>query len=448
VKYLIVVPDGAADRPDGFDEGRTPLEVADMPVINELARRGEVGFVQTIPFGVKPGSDAANLSVMGYDPAKDLTGRSPLEVVSMGIDMKDTDVSFRVNLVTLASPDGEAPSPYTPFEELVIIDHAAGDIPSADGNEIVAYIDEILGSGDPSNEGRAKFYPGVSYRNALIVNAGQTSESGIGDVTHEAPGYDMTPPHDILGKAIGPYLPSGDGSAYFRRLMKESFSLLREHPVNVRRRSEGKRTADAIWIWGQGRRPALVPASSKYGVDGTVVAAVDLIKGIGICAGLEAPDVKGATGTLETDFSEKARVAIRAFESGKDFVFLHVEAPDECSHQGDSEGKVESLGLIDREVVAPIVDWLSARAAAGEEYRVLIVPDHRTPLSIRTHSSEPVPFVLFDSSKKIYDAGHAFSERSGKAGLAFSSGAELAEYFFSASANDKGSGTGAADTGI
>jgi 2,3-bisphosphoglycerate-independent phosphoglycerate mutase len=431
MKYLMVIPDGAADRPDGPFGDETPLEKADMPCINGLARRGRVGQVQTIPLGVKPGSDAANLAVIGYDPAKDLTGRSPLEAVSMGIDMADSDVSFRANLVTLAAPDGGPPSSDASFEDLVIIDHAAGDIPTEDGRTLIEYIDAAIGSGDPANEGRARFYPGISYRHAFIVKDGAPSASGIGDVTCEAPGYDLTPPHDVLDRPIGPNLPSGDGSGFIANLMKRSFALLSDHPINEARRAAGLHTADSVWIWGQGLRPNLVPVAEKYGVRGTVIAAVDLIKGIGLCAGLDAPGVAGATGTIDTDFGAKARTAIKAYEDGADFVFIHVEAPDECSHQGDSEGKVRSLGLIDSEVVSPVVGWLDDhRERTGERYRVLVVPDHRTPLSIRTHSSEPVPFVFFDSDQQGDDESRAFTERSGKAGVRFGSGAELADHFF------------------
>jgi 2,3-bisphosphoglycerate-independent phosphoglycerate mutase len=431
MKYLIVVPDGAADRPDGPFGKETPLELADMPRTDGLARRGKVGQVQTIPLGVKPGSDAANLAVMGYDPVKDLTGRSPLEAVSMGIDMSDTDVSFRVNLVTLTAPDGSAPTPDTPFGDLVIIDHSAGDIPTDEGGALIAYLDAALGSGEPANGGRARFYAGFSYRHVLIVKGGEPTESGIGDVLGELPGYDLTPPHDVLDMPIGPNLPSGDGSEFILNMMIGSLALLADHPVNAARRAAGLRTADAIWIWGQGRRPGLATIAEKYGVKGTVVAAVDLIKGIGLCAGLEAPGIKGATGTIDTDFGAKVRAATDAYESGDDFVFIHVEAPDECSHQGDADGKVRSLGMIDAEVIAPVVDWLEAnREKTGEDYRVLIVPDHRTPLSIRTHSSEPVPFVYFDSGAQTYDAGLAFTERCGKSGIRFDSGAALADSFF------------------
>jgi 2,3-bisphosphoglycerate-independent phosphoglycerate mutase len=435
MKYLIVVPDGAADRPYGPFGENTPLELADMPYTDGLARRGKVGQVQTIPLGVKPGSDAANLAVIGYDPAKDLTGRSPLEAVSMGIEMSGTDVSFRANLVTLVSPGGGAPSHETPFEDLIITDHSAGDIPTADGGALIEYLDAAIGSGDPANEDRIRFYPGISYRHALIVRDGELTRSGIGDVVSEAPGYDLTPPHDVLDMTIGPNLPSGDGSGFILNMMKKSFELLADHPVNVARRAAGLRTADAIWIWGQGRHPKLVPIAEKYGVSGTVVAAVDLIKGIGICAGLDAPEVKGATGTIDTDFGAKARAATDAYKSGSDFVFIHVEAPDECAHQGDADGKVRSLGMIDAELITPVVDWLeSDREKTGEDYRVLIVPDHRTPLSIRTHSSESVPFVYFDSGAQAGDGGEGrvFTERSGKTGIRFDSGAELADSFFGA----------------
>ncbi|MDR1496426.1 MAG: cofactor-independent phosphoglycerate mutase [Clostridiales Family XIII bacterium] len=437
MRYLIVVPDGAADRPGGPFGERTALELADMPRTDDLARRGKVGDVQTIPFGIKPGSDAANLAVIGYDPAKDLTGRSPLEAVSMGIDMADTDVSFRANLVTLTARDGGAPSLDIPFEELVITDHAAGDISSEDGRRLIEYVDETIGSSDPANEGRARFYPGISYRHAFIVKDGAPTESGIGDVVNESPGYDLTPPHDVLDRPIGPNLPSDEGTEFILNMMKRSFALLTDHPVNAARRAAGAHTADAVWIWGQGRRPELATITEKYGVKGTVVAAVDLIKGIGLCAGLDAPEVKGATGTLDTDFGAKARAAIDAYEGGDDFVFIHVEAPDECSHQGDAEGKVRSLSLIDAEVIAPVADWLEAnRGKTGEEYRILVVPDHRTPLSIRTHSSEPVPFVFYDSADQGDDATHAFTERSGRAGVRFSSGAKLADRFFGGGIQD------------
>jgi 2,3-bisphosphoglycerate-independent phosphoglycerate mutase len=349
----------------------------------------------------------------------------------MGIRMADTDVSFRANLVTLTSPGGGPPAPGIPFGELVITDHSAGDIPPEDGRALIEFLDAAIGSGDPANGGRARFYAGFSYRHAFIVKDGAPTESGIGDVDGESPGYDLTPPHDVLDMPIGPNLPSGEGSGFIEALMERSLGLLREHPINAARRAAGLNTADAIWIWGQGKRPELTPIPEKYGISGTVVAAVDLIKGIGICAGLKAPEVKGATGTIDTDFGAKARAAMDAYKAGSDLVFIHVEAPDECAHQGDAEGKVRSLELIDAKVAAPVVRWLEQnREATGEGYRVLIVPDHRTPLSIRTHSSEPVPFVYYSSDAPAEDGERAFTERSGTTGVRFHSGAELADSFF------------------
>jgi 2,3-bisphosphoglycerate-independent phosphoglycerate mutase len=423
MKYMILVPDGAADRIDGPLGDKTPLEVAHMPVTTRLAQHGEIGLVQTIPEGIPPGSDAANLAVMGYDPTCDLTGRSPLEAVSMGIEMADTDVSFRTNLVTLSDEEG------VPYEELRIIDHSAGDIPTEEGRELLRYIDEKLGAGDAANEGRATFFPGISYRHALIVPQGAPSAAGIGDVFAEYKAYGLTPPHDILTRRIGDHLPKGQGSAFLRSMMRKSYDLLKDHPVNVRRRAQGLRTADSIWIWGQGIRPRLSSFKDKFGIDGRVISAVDLIKGIGICAGLDSVDVEGATGTLHTNFEGKAERAIEAFRTGKDFVYLHVEAPDECGHQGDAEGKVLSLEHTDARLLKHIVDYLDG---SGEDYRILIVPDHRTPLSIRTHSSEPVPFVLYDSRGRDNspDPSKAFTERAAEAGMYFGSGSALADHLF------------------
>jgi 2,3-bisphosphoglycerate-independent phosphoglycerate mutase len=420
MRYLIIVPDGAADRHDSPLGGRTALEAANKPHIDELAKRGEVGLVRTLPPGVKPGSDAANLAVLGYDPAKDLTGRSPLEVVSMGIEMADTDVSFRTNLVTLS---GDAD---TPYEDLAIIDHAAGDISTEEGRELIEYIDAHIGSGDPAGEGRLHFWPGVSYRHALVVKDGKDTASGVGNVYGEHKGYELTPPHDILGRRVGEYMPEGRGTDFIGRLMKESYELLKDHPVNKARRERGQNTADSVWIWGEGTRPRLSSLSEKYGVGGNVIAAVDLIKGIGICAGLKPVDVEGTTGTLDTNFEGKAQAVIDSFESGASLAYVHVEAPDECSHQGDSEGKVRAIELIDEKVVAPLMEYLEN---TGEAYRILIVPDHRTPLAIRTHSSEPVPYVLFDSTQPAA-SGRIFTEDEGKSGPAYESGAELADKFF------------------
>jgi 2,3-bisphosphoglycerate-independent phosphoglycerate mutase len=393
-----------------------------MPAANALAAAGHVGLVRTIPEGVAPGSDAANLAVMGYDPAKDLTGRSPLEAVSMGIDMSGSDVAFRVNLVTL---EGEGA-----YEDLTIIDHASGDITNEESEILIKYIDEKLGSGDPANEGRLKFYPGVSYRHALIAHAGPDTASGVGDVENQADGYKLTPPHDVLTQRVGDHLPKGEGSQFITGLMEKSYPLLKDHPVNEARREKGLNPATSLWIWGQGKRPQLRSFMEKFGLTGSTVSAVDLIKGIGLCAGLDAVYVEGATGTLDTNFEGKAQAAIGEFKKGKDLVYVHVEAPDECSHQGQRAEKIKALELIDSKVLAPILEYLKG---SGEDYRVLIVPDHRTPIEIRTHSAEPVPYVLYDSREGDSldkDDNRAFSERAGEKGKFFDSGTALADVFF------------------
>lgn len=401
MKYLILVPDGAADEEIAMLGNKTPLQVAKINNINQLAQKGMVGLVRTIPPGIAPGSDAANLSVMGYDPAVFHTGRSPLEAVSMGINLSDTDVAFRTNLVTLK---GEGC-----YEDLIIEDHSAGDISSEEAKVLMEYINETLG-----REGR-QFYPGVSYRHAMIVKNGSTD-------------YDLTPPHDVLTQRVGDHLPKGRGAEFITEMMKESYRLLSGHPVNLERIKKGLNPANSIWIWGQGRKPSLSSFYDKYGIRGTAISAVDLIKGIALCAGLDSVDVEGATGTIHTNFKGKAQAAIAEYQKGQDFIYLHLEAPDECSHQGDLEGKIKSLELIDELVLKPILDYLYSR---GEAFKVLIVPDHRTPMAIRTHSATPVPYVLYNSENEaVPDPERAFHEEEGKKGRFFENGFELTDYFF------------------
>ncbi len=401
MKYLILVPDGAGDEEIAMLGNQTPLQAAKIYYMNQLAQNGKVGLVRTIPPGIAPGSDAANLSVMGYDPAVYHTGRSPLEAVSMGIPMLDTDVAFRTNLVTLQGTGS--------YEDLIIADHSAGDITSEEARILMRHIDEKLGK-----EG-IRFYPGVSYRHAMIVKDGSTD-------------YDLTPPHDVLTQRAGDYLPKGEGSIFITEMMKHSYRLLTEHPVNLERMKNGLNPANSIWIWGQGRKPKLSSFYDKYGIKGSAISAVDLIKGIALCAGLDSVDVEGATGTIHTNFRGKAQAAIEEFQKGKDFVYLHLEAPDECSHQGDLSGKIKSLELIDELVLKPILDYLDG---CDDNYRVLIVPDHRTPLAIRTHSAAPVPYVLYDSASEIEpDPKRAFHEKEGEKGQFFENGFELADYFF------------------
>lgn len=401
MKYFILVPDGAGDNPVAELDGKTPLEVAKMPMTKELAELGQVGMVQTIPEGIAPGSDAANLSVMGYDPSVYLTGRSPLEAASIGIDMKDDDIAFRTNIVTLTG-DG-------PYEDLTIIDHSSGDISTEEADQLIQAVNEAF-----AND-KIKFYTGVSYRHCMIEAKG-------------SPDHDLTPPHDILGRRIGDYLPKGENSKFIRDMMEKSYQILKDHPVNKARIEKGLNPANTLWIWGQGTKPNLSSFYDKFGITGAAISAVDLIKGIAINAGLESIDVEGATGTLHTNFAGKAQAAIDAFKKGLDFVYMHLEGPDECSHQGDREGKIQCLGDIDQKVLKPVVEYLRS---AGEDFRVLIVPDHRTPLEIRTHSSDPVPYVIYDSRhEQARDESRAFTEVSGSKGGRFSSGYEMADYFF------------------
>lgn len=401
MKYLIVVPDGAGDDPVQALEGKTPLEVADIPMINELASKGKVGTVKTIPDGVAPGSDAANLSVMGYDPSIYLTGRSPLEAASIGIDMSDTDVAFRTNIITLTG-EGD-------YEDLIITDHSSGDITTAEADELIKAANEAFANDD------IQFYTGVSYRHCMIVKNGSTD-------------YQLTPPHDVLTQRVGDHLPKGAGSEFITDMMKKSYEILKDHPVNKARMEKGLNPANTLWIWGQGKKPSLSRFSEKYGIDGSAISAVDLIKGIAICAGLGSIDVEGATGTLHTNFEGKAEAGINEFKAGKDFVYMHLEGPDECSHQGDMEGKIQCMHDIDQKVVKPIVEYLRE---TGEDFRVLVVPDHRTPLAIRTHSSDPVPYVIYDSRKETAaDTAKQFNEKSGQTGEYFDSGYALADFFF------------------
>ncbi len=401
MKYFVLVPDGAGDEPIEALGGKTPLEAADISFIDSLAARGEVGNVQTIPKGVAPGSDAANLSVMGYDPSVYLTGRSPLEAASIGIDMSDTDVAFRTNIITVEG-DGS-------YEDLIIKDHSSGDITTAEADELIKAVNEAF-----ENE-KIKFYTGVSYRHCLIVHNGSTE-------------YDLTPPHDVLGRRVGDYLPKGEGCEFLTEMMKKSYEILNHHPINEDRRKRGLNPANTLWIWGQGKKPSLSSFFEKYHITGTAISAVDLIKGIAICAGLDSVDVEGATGTLHTNFEGKAKAAIEEFRKGKDFVYMHLEGPDECSHQGDMPGKIKCMEDIDKKVCKPVVEYLRQ---SGEDFRVLVVPDHKTPLRIRTHASEPVPYVIYDSRKETApDESKAFGETSGSKGGHFGSGYEMADYFF------------------
>lgn len=371
MKYLVVLCDGMADTPNAALNGKTPMECADKPNMDALAKNAEAGMCRTVAAGLKPGSDVANLSVMGYDPAVCYTGRSPLEAASIGVDLKPTDVALRCNTVTLSGEEN--------YEDKTMVDYCAGDISTEEAHKIIETVEKELGSDI------YKFYGGVSYRHCLVVDDGTTD---LGN---------MTPPHDISGRVIGEYLSKSENAAPLIDLMKKSYEILKDHPVNIERRKRGLHEANSIWLWGEGRRPQLENFKEKNGVSGCVVSAVDLLKGIGICAGMETPEVEGATGYIDTNFEGKTQAGIDAFKRGTDLVYLHFEAPDECGHRGEAQNKVKAIEMIDSRVLTKMLEYLNG---CGDDYRILIMPDHPTPLETMTHSSAPVPFLIYDSRKK------------------------------------------------
>lgn len=401
MKYIIILIDGVADYRIAELGNKTPLQYAKTPAMDSIAGNGEMGTVKTIPDGMAPGSDTANLSVLGYDPKKYHTGRSPLEAVSLGIDLSEDDVVFRCNLVTLSEEDD--------YTDRTMVDYSAGEIPT-DLSRIL-----IRDIGSKLQTEKIKFFPGVSYRHIIVWEGGPDNNI-------------LTPPHDILDKKISDFLPRGPGSSALLDMMIRSSSLLKEHAINKERVKKGIRPANSIWIWGEGRKPALDSFCEKYKLRGSVISAVDLIKGIGILAGLTPVRVEGATGTIHTNFKGKASAAIGRLTGDKDFVYLHLEAPDECSHQGNVKDKVKSIEIIDREVIGPIKEALDRQ---GFDYKMMILPDHYTPVSVKTHTSEPVPFLIYDSSRKAYSRLERFDEFTAKrTGLYFKEGYKLADYFF------------------
>ena len=381
MKYIVILGDGMSDYPVDTLRGKTPLDVSQKPATDALAKKSLCGMVKTIPDGMSPGSDTANLSVMGYDPLIYYSGRSPLEAVSMGVDMQLSDVSYRCNIVSL---DGEGN-----YEDCIMSDYSCDEIPTEESGILIRFLD-----GRFRTEKRI-LYPGISYRHCLIVNDADT-------------GCETTPPHDISDKCIRDFLPKGVNAEFLLDMMKESRELLHSHPINEARKKRGVKPAGSLWFWGEGRKPNLHAFKEKYNIRGAVVSAVDLIKGIGICADLEVISVKGATGNIRTNFRGKADAAIDTLMNGNDFVYIHIEAPDECGHRGEVDNKILSIEKIDTEVVGPII---SAMESSKEDFRMLILPDHPTPLSLRTHVSDPVPFILYDSTK-ISDKGvRTYSER-------------------------------------
>ncbi len=368
MKYLVLLCDGMADyKFDGLG-GKTPMMLANKPNIDRLAKTSTVGLAKTVADNLKPGSDVANLSVMGYDPAECYTGRSPLEAASIGIALTDTDVTLRCNLVTLSDEEN--------YEDKTMVDYSAGDISSAEAAEIIKSIEDAFGNEVYS------FYAGVSYRHCLVVKNGSVD---LGN---------MTPPHDISGRVVGEYLSDHKNAAPLIDLMKKSVEVLKDHPVNLKRIAEGKRPANSIWLWGEGTKPQMCSFYDKFGVNAGIVSAVDLIKGIGKLAKCDVAEVKGATGYIDTDFEGKANAAKELFKKN-DLVYVHVEAPDECGHRGEAENKVKAIELIDQRILATLIDELEKYG----EYRILIMPDHPTPLITMTHARDPVPFLIYDNKK-------------------------------------------------
>ena len=381
MKYLVMLCDGMADEPNEALGNSTPMEKANKPCMDSLAAKAEVGIVKTVAEGLKPGSDVANLSVLGYEPAVYYSGRSPLEAASIGIDLKDTDVTLRCNLVTLSDDED--------YENKTILDYCADDISSEEAKILIEYIQEKLGNDV------FRFYPGVSYRHCLVWSNGNP-HSGV-----------LTPPHDITGKVITDYIPKGEAVDELYDLMKKSYDLLKDHPVNQARIARGKRPANSIWLWGEGTKPLLDNFSEKFGIKGSMISAVDLLKGIAICAGMNSVDVDGATGYLDTNFDGKCKAAIEEFKNGADLVYVHVEAPDECGHRGEIENKVKAIEMIDEHILGPVVEFLKGY----DDFAVLVCPDHPTPLSIRTHTSTPVPYLIYDSKNEINSGVKVFCEK-------------------------------------
>ena len=384
MKYLVVLYDGMADYPVPALDGKTPMELAKKPLLDKLARFGKVGTVKTVADGLKPGSDIANMSVLGYNPKECYTGRSPLEAVSIGVDMKDTDIIFRTNLVTLSDEEN--------YEDKTMVDYSAGDISTAEAAEIIKSVQEHFG-----NE-KFAFYSGVAYRHCLVWNNG-TLDLGK-----------MTPPHDISGKVIGEHLSKSENAKELIAMMKESYDFLMEHPVNKERMARGERPANSIWLWGEGTKPALSNFKEKYGVDGSIISAVDLLKGIAKCAGMGSPDVEGATGYIDTNFEGKADCAIEELKT-KDFVYIHIEAPDECGHRNEPENKVKAIEMIDERVLARVLPELDKY----DDYKVMVLPDHPTPIVTMTHAGDAVPYLIYQKSKASDNGIESFTENTAKA---------------------------------
>lgn len=396
MKYVIVLGDGMADRPIDELGGMTPLEYAKTPQMDALAAAGEIGMVHTIPEGMSPGSDTANLSVLGYDPKIYYSGRSPLEALSIGVDMKPTDVSLRCNIVTLSEEEEN-------YEDKKILDHSSGEITTEEASILIEAVKKEL------ETDLYKFYVGTSYRHLLIWDQGQV--------------IDLTPPHDVLGQTVGQYLPK---DAVLREMMKKSYDILVNHPINIERKKKGQNPANSCWFWGAGTRPSLSSFQEKTGLEGAMISAVDLLKGIAVGASMKNISVEGANGGLNTNYEGKAQAAVDALtKDGCDFVYVHLEAPDEMGHQGSVERKVQAIENLDARVIKTIKEGLER---AGAQFRMLVMPDHPTPVALRTHTGDSVPYLLYDSTK-VQQNSWKYNEREAEqSGHSVARGCEMMDY--------------------
>lgn len=398
MKYIVVLGDGMADEPIESLGGKTPLEYAETPAMDALSKKSEIGMVHTIPEGMKPGSDTANLSVLGYEPKKYYSGRSPLEALSIGVPMKDTDIALRCNIVTISEGD-------VPFEEQTIIDHSADEISTKDCAVLLDAVRKEL------ENDIYKFYVGTSYRHCLIWENGKVVE--------------LTPPHDVLTQTIGQHLPE---DAVLREMMRKSYDILVNHPINIERKKNGLHPANCCWFWGAGTKPMLSSFEEKTGKKGMMVSAVDLLKGIAVGAGMGVAEVDGANGGLHTNYEGKTKAAFDALQNGYDFVYIHLEAPDEMGHQGSTEKKVQAIEYLDTRVIGPLKEMLDAE---GLSYRMLVLPDHPTPVRVRTHTAGSVPYLLYDSTNEL-DRTWNYNEKEGAAsGICFPEGYMLIDHLFS-----------------
>ncbi|HHU74341.1 MAG TPA: cofactor-independent phosphoglycerate mutase [Clostridiales bacterium] len=378
MKYIVVLGDGMADEPIKELGDKTPLMVADTPQLDDLARKSIIGMAHTIPEGMKPGSDTANLSVLGYNPKQYYSGRSPLEALSIGVNMKETDIALRCNLVTLSEDE-------VAYEEKEMIDHSSGEISTEDAAILIQAVKSEL-----ENE-IYKFYIGTSYRHLLIWDQGEV--------------LDLAQPHDILGKCIKDYLPT---DPVLNMMMKKSYDILNQHPINLERQAKGLNKANSVWFWGAGTRPALTSFEEKNQIKGAMISAVDLLKGIAVGAGMKVINVSGANGTLHTNYEGKAKAAVKVLlEEDYDYVYIHIEAPDEMGHQGNIKNKIQAIEYLDQRVLKIVMEEMKQ---AGVDYRILVLPDHPTPIRCRTHTSDPVPFLLYDSRKELDHDWH-YNER-------------------------------------